>query len=100
MPDTSTIILNEAGQRFEWPMAGHLAYVQFERLPGAIAYTHTIVPKELGGKGIGGALVRHVMDDARGKGLKVRPDCSFVQAFIERHPEYQSMSLAPGADTP
>lgn len=100
MPDTSTIILNEAGQRFEWPIDGHLAYVQFERLPGAIAYTHTIVPKELGGKGIGGMLVRHVMDDARGKGLKVHPDCSFVQAFIDRNPEYQSMSLAHGADTP
>ena len=29
--------------------------------------------------------------------MKVRPDCSFIQAYIDRHPAYQAISLAHGA---
>lgn len=94
---TPPIVLNESTHRFEQVVEGHTAYVEFERLPGAIAYTHTIVPEALGGRGIGSALVRHVLDHARRHGLKVRPDCSFIHAYIDRHPEYQSISLAHGA---
>lgn len=91
------IVLNEATHRFEQVVDGHTAYVEFQRLPGAIAYTHTIVPKELGGRGVGTALVRHALDHAAGHGLKVRPDCPFIHTYIDRHPEYQSISLAHGA---
>lgn len=94
---TPPIVLNESTHRFEQVLDGHTAYVEFERLPGAIAYTHTIVPTELGGRGIGTALARHVLDYAVQQGLKVRPDCSFIQAYIDRHPEYQPISLAHGA---
>ncbi|HQD16150.1 MAG TPA: GNAT family N-acetyltransferase [Ottowia sp.] len=92
-----TITLNESTHRFEQVVDGHTAYVEFERLPGAIAYTHTIVPQALGGRGIGSALARHVLDYARQHGLKVRPDCSFIHAYIDRHAEYQALSLAHGA---
>ena len=95
---TSPITLNESTRRFEQVLDGHTAYVEFERLPGqAIAYTHTVVPEALGGRGIGSALVQHVMDYARQQGLQVRPDCSFIHAWIERHPAYQPLSLAHGA---
>ena len=93
----SPITLNESTRRFEQVVDGHTAYVEFERLPGAIAYTHTIVPKALGGRGVGSALARHVLDHALEQGLKVRPDCSFIQAYIDRHRAYQAISLAHGA---
>ncbi len=98
MSSKTAITLNEAEKRYEWTIEGHLAYAQFERLPGAVAYTHTVVPRELGGRGIGSALVRHILDDARRQGLKVRPDCSFVKAYIDRHPDDQSLLLAPDAE--
>ena len=91
------IVLNEAPHRFEWTVDGHTAYEVFERFPGGIAYLHTIVPKELAGRGIGGTLVKHILDYAAAQGLRVRPDCPFVKAYIDKHPEYQANSLAHGA---
>ena len=97
MGESPAITLNEAAHRFEWIVDGHTAYEEFERFPGGIAYLHTIVPKELGGQGVGGTLVKHILDYAAAQGLKVRPDCPFVKAYIDKHPEYQANSLAHGA---
>ncbi|MCL1962039.1 MAG: N-acetyltransferase [Desulfovibrionaceae bacterium] len=91
------IVLNEAQRRFSLAIEGHVAYVEFERLPNAIACTHTIVPQPLEGRGVGSRLVKHVLDYAAANQLKVRPDCSFVKAWIDRHPEYQRLLLAHGA---
>lgn len=97
MSDTPDVVLNEARHRFELVVDGHMAYEVFERFPGGIAYVHTVVPKALEGRGVGSRLVRHVLDYAVAQGLKVRPDCPFVKAYIDRHPEYQVHSLAHGA---
>ncbi|WP_028605582.1 GNAT family N-acetyltransferase [Ottowia thiooxydans] len=91
------VVLNEAESRFELVVDGHTAVEVFERFPGGIAYLHTIVPKALGGRGVGSALVKYVLDYAVSNHLKVRPDCSFVKAYIDKHPEYQAISLAHGA---
>jgi hypothetical protein len=91
------VTLNEAAHRFELVVDGHMAYEVFERFPGGIAYLHTIVPKELGGQGVGSQLVKYILDYAAQNRLKVRPDCPFVKAYIDKHPEYQANSLAHGA---
>lgn len=96
-PQFPEVILNEAKNRFELHIDGHMAYEVFERFPGGIAYLHTIVPDALGGRGVGDHLVRHILDYAAREGLKVRPDCPFVRAYIDKHPEYQANSLAHGA---
>jgi predicted GNAT family acetyltransferase len=49
------------------------------------------VPPELGGKGIGSKLIRGALDQVRDDGLKVIPQCPFVKAFIEKHPDYQDL---------
>ncbi|MFT3779155.1 MAG: GNAT family N-acetyltransferase [Ottowia sp.] len=85
------IALNEAARRFELTVDGHVAYEEFERFPGGIAYLHTVVPPALEGRGIGSRLVKHALDYAAAEGLKVRPDCSFVKTYIDRHPEYQGL---------
>ena len=97
MSDLPPITLNEATHRFEWTVDGHTAYEEFERFPGGIAYLHTIVPKALEGRGVGSRLVRHILDYAVQNQLKVRPDCPFVKAYIDKHAEYQPISLAHGA---
>ena len=94
LPD---VTLNEAAHRFELHVDGHAAVEVFERFPGGIAYLHTIVPKALEGRGFGSRLVRHIFEYAVQNQLKVRPDCSFVKAYIDKHSEYQSISLAHGA---
>jgi len=99
MTDTEAhIVLNEAARRFELAVDGHMAYLAFERFPGGIAYVHTVVPQALEGRGVGSRLAKHALDYAAAQGLRVRPDCPFVKAYIDRHPAYQGNSLAHGAN--
>ena len=43
-------------------------------------FTHTEVDPEVGGRGIGRALVRFALEDTRASGRRVVPLCSFVAA--------------------
>ena len=52
---------------------------------------HTEVEPDYEGRGVGTALVRHVLDEIRGNGGVVVPICPFVRAFIRREPDYQDV---------
>ena len=80
-----------AGHRFATEVDGHVAYVEYEPGDGRIAITHTIVPQEIGGRGIAGELVRTALEHARGHGLKVDPQCSYADAWMRRHPEFEAL---------
>lgn len=84
---------NETAHRFELPVDGHVAYIDYERVPAGVAMLHTIVPEALGGRGVGGRLVRSALVTARERGWKVRPDCPFVAAFIKKNPEFADLVL-------
>jgi hypothetical protein len=60
-----------------------------------LAAIHTEVLPEFGGRGIGSALVRRVIADARAGGALVSPLCPLFVAHFERHPEDADL-LAPG----
>lgn len=64
-----------------------------------IELTHTEVPQALEGRGVGSALARFALDDARQRGLSVIPTCPFIAGYIERHPEYAGLVAGRG-DTP
>jgi predicted GNAT family acetyltransferase len=88
-----TIRDNPAAHRYETEVDGELA-VAYYRLAGTtITFTHTEVPERFEGRGIGGALARFVLEDARARGLQVIPRCPFISAYIRRHPEYQPLVL-------
>ncbi len=53
--------------------------------------THTIVPREIGGRGVAGALVKHLIAEAREHDFLIRPDCSYVAAQFDRHPEWSDL---------
>lgn len=77
------------GDRYEVTVDGEPAGLLTYRLEtGRIAFTHAEVDREFGGKGIGSALAAYALDDARARGLEVRPDCPFLSAYIGKHPEY------------
>lgn len=84
-------------QRFEIRVDAGLAYEAYSLRPGVIVCEHTEVPEALGGRGIGSALARQVLEHAAAQGLKVDPQCPFVRAWIDRHPAYHPLSLAHGA---
>ncbi|MFW5714898.1 MAG: GNAT family N-acetyltransferase [bacterium] len=57
-----------------------------------VVYNHTYVPPELRGGGLAGKIVRTALEWARTENLKVKPTCSYVVAFVRRHPEYQDIA--------
>lgn len=82
---------NAERHRWETRVDGHLAQLTYEIDGDVIAYTHTIVPDAIGGRGIAGALVKAAIADARARGLKVVPKCSYVEAWFEKHPDQRDL---------
>ena len=54
---------------------------------GRLVLDHTHVPRALEGRGLAALLVAAALDHARAEGRKVRPVCSYVQAYMRRHPQ-------------
>ncbi len=90
---------NPARQRYELAAEGAVAIAVYDKRGDAIAFTHTEVPRALEGKGIASRLIKGALADVRAHHLKVLPLCSFVAAYIDRHPEEQDLlaTNAPGS---
>jgi len=87
---------NPEKSRFEAHVGDRLAgYAEYEQSDSVITFTHTIVKDAFEGQGIGGRLVRAALDTvAASEGVRVIAQCSFVAAFIDKHPEYQPLLAA------
>lgn len=69
-------------------LVGFIAY----RLHGeVIRLIHTEVLPAFSGQGHAATLARSALDDARARGLTVRPDCPYVASYIKKHPEYADL---------
>ncbi len=89
LPD---IVHNPQARRFELKKDGHTAFLTYSvHNAHTLAFEHTIVPPEIGGQGIGSALVKYALDYAREVGKKVIPECSMVEHYINKHPEYGNL---------
>ncbi|MDF7777862.1 GNAT family N-acetyltransferase [Sphingomonas sp. AOB5] len=87
----SEIVNNAADLRYETHVEGHTAFAAYKLHGEVITFTHTIVPEELGGRGIASRLIKFALDDVRAQGLKVIAQCPFVAAYIEKHPDYRDL---------
>jgi uncharacterized protein len=86
------IVHNTAASRFESEVDGHLCTCQYRIYGGRLMMlTHTGVPHALRGRGIAAALVQAALDHARAQGWKVRPDCSYAETYMQRHPQTQDL---------
>ena len=72
------------GGRYELLVDGVTAYAEYERDGRRIVFTHTVVPDDIGGRGVGGRLVLAALDDAEAQGLEIVPVCSFVKRAVEK----------------
>jgi predicted GNAT family acetyltransferase len=80
---------NVALSRYELDTPHGLAIAVYRQQGDRLLFTHTEVPSADEGHGIGSQLVREALDDARRRGFKIVPACSFVVDFVRRHPEYE-----------
>ncbi|MCK0156748.1 N-acetyltransferase [Cellulophaga sp. F20128] len=84
---------NTDKKRFEVHSNGFIAFAEYKLAGSIISYTHTEVPKELSGKGIGSFMAKAVLDYALDNHLNVKPYCPFIKAYIDKHPQYQENSI-------
>jgi uncharacterized protein len=78
---------NPAQSRFEYTSEGSLAELVYHRRADRLVLIHTEVPDDLGGRGVGGMLVRAALDRAVAENLTVVPLCPFARSWLERHPD-------------
>ena len=88
MPDPGPVVDNVDEQRFELVVDGLAAFAAYQRDRNVIVFTHTEVPPEFQGRGVGSALARGALDAARAERALVVPLCPFIASYIRRHPEY------------
>ncbi|MDQ3040108.1 MAG: N-acetyltransferase [Pseudomonadota bacterium] len=89
---TVAITHDRAAHKFTTTVDGHEGYVEYEAGEGHIEITHTVVPKEIGGRGIAGELVKEALEFARSEGLKVVPRCSYAEGYMQKHSEYADLA--------
>lgn len=65
-----------------------VGFTEYHFHRGEMALLHTEIQPKFGGHGYGSELIKAILDDARGRGLKVLPYCPFVRAYIGKHPDY------------
>jgi uncharacterized protein len=93
-----TAVVNEPeNERYAITADGAPAgFTQYRERPGLIAFVHTEVDPRFEGQGVGSALIRFALDDARARELTVLPFCPFVNAYISKHPD-EYAGLVPDA---
>ena len=79
-------------ERYELSIDGKVVgFTVYTARPGLIAFIHTEIDEDLQGRGLADRLIRFALEDARARRLAVLPFCPFVKAFIERHPEFETL---------
>ena len=74
--------------RYELPIGDQVAVVTYNLSEPNLMITETLVPQALEGQGIASRLAKHVLSDARLRGLLILPVCPFFSAYLQKHPEH------------
>jgi predicted GNAT family acetyltransferase len=82
-------VIDNADQcRYEVSIGDRLAgFAKYRRRGDRVVFIHTEIGKEFAGKGLGGVLARHAVEDANAQGLTIVPVCPFIAAWLRNHPE-------------
>ena len=84
---------DSTGHRFSVEVDGLECELVYRLAGSVMTITHTGVPEQLAGRGIGAQLMGAALDAARKAGWKVVPACSYAAAFMLKHPEFEDLLL-------
>lgn len=88
------LIDNEERHQYEFHVDKYTPKIEYiKSTNGEIYLTHTEVPTQLGGKGIGSQLVEKTLKDIEKQGLRLVPLCPFVAGYIHKHPEWKRIVM-------
>jgi predicted GNAT family acetyltransferase len=91
-------IVKEDGEtrgRYVTVVDGHEAELTYSKIgdTGNVIADHTGVPDAIGGRGVGSALIRYLVADARNNNFKISALCPFVKVFFQRNPDWSDVVL-------
>ena len=88
-PAGTRLVDNAELNRFEaWQGTDVAGFASYRVSGDSMVFTHTVVEPAFEGRGVGSALARFGLDEARSRGFAVDPVCPFIRLWIERHPDY------------
>ena len=70
-----------------------IGYISFDRKNDTVIIISTVVYEKHQGKGMASALIKEILTYAKNNNLKIKPLCSFVVHYIEKHPEYKELVI-------
>ena len=94
-PAAEAVRDNAALSRFELPLDGAVAVLDYTRRGQVLALNHAGVPGAFEGRGVGSRLVGGALALIRARGERMIPRCSFVVAYLQRHPEFDDLRVTP-----
>jgi uncharacterized protein len=83
----TAVVHNPAASRFETTVEGQLCVADYRLAGHRMTMHHTRVPPPLEGRGIAASLVAEALAHARRNAWRVQPLCSYVSAYMRRHPD-------------
>lgn len=81
----------DRGRYSLWQGATYIGFLGYTVQDGVATLQHTIINEEYGRHGYARALVTLVLDEMRGRGLRIVPECTYVAGFLRRYPEYNDL---------
>jgi predicted GNAT family acetyltransferase len=81
--------LVKANHQFRFYIDGLVAFIDYGQQGDDLVLLHTEVPPKLEGQGVAAALVKRTLEYAEENGLKVIPRCTYVVAYLKKHPEWE-----------
>ncbi|MFT3793519.1 GNAT family N-acetyltransferase [Flavobacterium sp.] len=82
---------NKTEHQFEFQIDDQVAFVEYFTEGQKIYLTHTEVPQSLRGNGIASELIRQTLGYIKKQHWILVPQCSFVVAYVNDHPEWHSI---------
>jgi len=84
------LINNKPRKQYEFHIEGYVPKIEYIiNRDGNVYLTHTEVPYELEGQGVGTQLVKKTLVDIEDNNMQVVPMCPFVAAYIRKNPEWK-----------
>ncbi len=82
---------NPAESRFEIEVDGVTAFAEYKRAGDRLVLTHTVVPEQLSGRGVGSQLARGVFENLRSTNRRAVTECTFMAAYVDKHPDLSGL---------
>jgi len=81
--------VNTNTKRFELEVEGQISSVNFDIEGDKIYLAHAHVPASQRNRGIASVLTEKVLQQVEADGLKAVLMCSYIQAYVHKHPEWK-----------